>query len=351
MMADTGIDRKSARAAIGLPHAEEKRIALALSPAVAWPTLALAVILPLSLAALVYLGLTGAIPYWLATPAIGLVMYAHYTLVHEAVHGNVVSRPARLAWVNAVVGWIGSLGLSSGWPLLQRVHLLHHSHTNTERDPDIFVKGSFLSLIGKWLLSTPMLLVPLWLRRFISPKTYRSISEMLSPREIFLTSIVGVAQIAILALAIATGHFKAWLWLWFMPYAIAIFILITFFQWLPHHPFDSAERYKNTRISLWPGGAFLLLQQNLHLMHHLWPSVPFYNYNRLFGALRPVLGIEGSRIEGLLVGRYRKRMTDHAPPHSSPASGIPIASSADGAGREKQTAYRSTVPALIARAV
>ena len=111
---------------------------------------------------------------------------------------------------------------------------------------------------------------------------------------------------ALLAAALATGHFAEWLLLWFLPTRLGVLVLNIFFQWLPHHPFDHSERYLNTRVSLWPGGTFLTLQQNLHLMHHLWPSVPFYNYARLFQRLRPVLKAEGSRIEGLMVGPHRR---------------------------------------------
>ena len=98
--------------------------------------------------------------------------------------------------------------------------------------------------------------------------------------------------------------------LWFLPTRLGVLALNIFFQWLPHHPFDQTERYLNTRASLWAGGTFLLLQQNLHLVHHLWPSVPFYNYARLFSRLRPVLKAEGSRIEGLMVGPGRRTITD-----------------------------------------
>jgi beta-carotene hydroxylase len=313
-------DTKAPRAAIGLTHAEEKRIALSLSPRVAWPTLALALVLPASLVGLLYLGLSGSGPYWFCTPALGLVMYAHYSLVHESIHGNVVSRSAHLAWVNTTVGWIGALGLGAGWPILQRTHVLHHSHTNTELDPDIGVKGSFASLIVKWLIGIPMNLLPLFMLRWLSPRRYAGVRNIITAREMLLTSAVGVAHLLILALAAATGYFEQWVFLFLIPRAIAGFILMTFFSWLPHHPFDSTDRYKNTRISLWPGGTFLLLQQNLHLMHHLWPSVPFYNYRKLYKALHPVLVIEGARIEGLLVGPYRKRVVDPRASHLSASS-------------------------------
>ncbi|MEW5686095.1 MAG: fatty acid desaturase [Pseudomonadota bacterium] len=305
-MADGSHDAKALRAAIGISHAEERRIALELSPAVAWPTLVLAVILPATLAAVIALGFAGAMPLWVCAPVLAAVSYAHYTLVHEAIHGNVVSRPRTLAWINTVVGWIGSLGLGAGWPALQRTHVLHHSHTNTDRDPDVVWKGTFPQALAKWLMSVPPSLLPLMALRFISPARYRRIGAILSPSEIAQVSAVTLLTLALLVAALATGHFAEWLMLWFVPTRLAILILNIFFQWLPHHPFDQTERYLNTRISLWAGGTVLLLQQNLHLMHHLWPSVPFYNYARLFRRLRPVLEAEGSRIEGLMVGAHRR---------------------------------------------
>lgn len=305
-MADDAHDPRALRAAIGISHAEERRIAQDLSPAIAWPTLVLALALPAALISVIALGLTRALPLWACTPILAVLSYAHYTLVHEAIHGNVVASPRSAYWINTLVGWIGSLGLAAGWPALQRTHVLHHSHTNTERDPDIYVKGTFLQLLGKWIMGIPTSLIPMAALRFISPRRYQRIGAILSPPEITQVSAVTLLTLALLGLALATGHVVDWLMLWFLPTRLAVLALNIFFQWLPHQPFDHTERYVNTRISLWPGGTFLLLQQNLHLMHHLWPSVPFYNYARLFHRLRPVLQVEGSRIEGLMVGPGRR---------------------------------------------
>ena len=128
--------------------------------------------------------------------------------------------------------------------------------------------------------------------------------RMLRPGEMLQGTAVTLAVLALLAVSIATGRFLDWLLLLFIPTRVAALILQICFSWLPHHPFDRTERYLNTRISLWPGGSVLMLQQNLHLMHHLWPSVPFYNYGRLYRRLRPTLIAKGSPIQGLMVGRY-----------------------------------------------
>ncbi len=301
MAADSGAPAPP-RAISGISRAQEKQIARALSPTIAWPTLALALVLPTTFAAIVTLGLTDSLPLWLCAIVLSFVSYAHYTLVHEAIHANVVAGRPRQAWINTLVGWIGALGLGIGWPILLRTHVLHHSHTNTDKDPDIFVKGSLLRLLGRWVINLAIGLVPMAMLRLVYRGGYERLRGVFSTWDIVQASAVSIFTLVLLVVALATGHFMDWLCLWFIPTRIAVLLLNIFFQWLPHYPFDRTDRYGNTRISLWTGGTVFTLQQNLHLMHHLWPSVPFYNYARLYRALRPVLLEEGSRIEGLGVG-------------------------------------------------
>lgn len=289
-----------------LSRAEEKRLALSLSPAVAWPTLALAIILPSAFIAVAAQGILGRWPLWACSPVLAFVSYAHYTLVHEAIHGNVVAKPRNLAWVNTLVGWVGALGLGIGWPLLQRGHVLHHAHTNTEEDPDLHVKGSLLQLIAGWPQRALVGLVPPILAKPIAPARYRKLYAALSVSELAQSSVVSLFTLGLLAAAVVTGRVEEWLLLWFAPISVASLLLGIFFQWLPHHPFDRFDRYGNTRVSLWPGGELLTFHQNLHLVHHLWPSVPFYNYGRLFRGLAPVLIAEGSPIQGFCAGRLAR---------------------------------------------
>lgn len=289
-----------------LSPAEEKRLARDLSPAVAWPTLALAVALPVIFWGLVAAGLRRQAPLWVCAPILSVLSYAHYTLVHESIHGNLAPGAPRLRWLNSLVGWIGALGMGLSWPMLMRSHVLHHAHTNTERDPDIYVKGTFGQLLIKLLIYAPTSLIPLPLARRLDPAQYESLAGAMRPVEVAQDTLVSLATLALLGLAIWSGRTLDWLCLFFIPTRVGAMLLAVFFQWLPHYPFDGTERYLNTRISLWPGGALLTLQQNLHLMHHLWPSVPFYNYGRLYRRLRPTLVDKGSRIEGLMVGRFAR---------------------------------------------
>ena len=289
-----------------LSPAEEKRIARELSPAVAWPTLVMAVLLPAIHWTVVDLGWLGALPLWLCAGVLTLTAYAHYTLVHESIHGNLAPGHPRVRRLNDVVGWVGALGLAYNWPTMMRGHALHHAHTNTDLDPDIHVKGTLARLFAKWLVFVPVSVIPPILLRPVLPRQYHALAKTLRGSEMLQASAVAGVVLLLGAASIPAGRFADWLCLLFIPSRIAALILQIFFSWLPHHPFERTERYLNTRISLWRGGSVLMLQQNFHLMHHLWPSVPFYNYARLYGRLRRTLVAKGSPIQGLLVGRFAK---------------------------------------------
>lgn len=300
MADDTG---RLAVAAGVLSPAEEKRVARELSPAVAWPTIALAVVLPAAFLGTVGLGLTRTISLWACAPLLAILSYAHYTLVHEAIHDNLAPRAPFGRWLTPLVGWIGSLALGSSWPLLMRTHVLHHAHTNTPDDPDIYVKGTLLQLVGKWLSYVATSLIPLPIAAHLDPKQFGPSLRPLRQSEVWQDAFVTVGTLALLGVSIWAGRTLDWLFLFFIPTRVGVLILAVLFQWLPHHPFDRTERYLNTRISLWRGGSLVTLQQNLHLVHHLWPGVPFYNYGRLYRLLRTTLVAKGSRSEGLRLGR------------------------------------------------
>ena len=290
-----------------LTPAEEKRIARDLSPPVAWPTLVMAVLLPTAHWSVVGLGLARVMPLWACAAVLTMTSYAHYTLVHESIHGNLAPGLPGLRGLNPLVGWLGALGLGYNWPMMMRGHVQHHAHTNTDEDPDIAVKGTFGQLLVKWVLRTVVVAtIPLLALKPLAPHSYSKATRGLMGSEALQASAVAVAILVLLLVSMATVRVMDWLCLLFIPTRLAGLILNIFFQWLPHYPFDRSERYLNTRVSLWPGATALTLQQNLHLMHHLWPSVPFFNYARLYRALRETLVSRGSRIEGFLVGPHAR---------------------------------------------
>lgn len=56
--------------------------------------------------------------------------------------------------------------------------------------------------------------------------------------------------------------------------------------------------YARTRIVRWPASGRAIVE-NTHLLHHLWPQVPFYRLDALHAQLRTILEDRGMRVEGL----------------------------------------------------
>jgi beta-carotene hydroxylase len=92
----------------------------------------------------------------------------------------------------------------------------------------------------------------------------------------------------LLVLSRLSGGFNAW----------------SFFDYLPHRPFQERNRWKNARVYPSPLLNWLIMGQNYHLIHHLWPSIPWYKYQGAYIATRPLLDQKGCEQSlGLLRGK------------------------------------------------
>ena len=97
---------------------------------------------------------------------------------------------------------------------------------------------------------------------------------------------------------VAAGFSLELIGLWFVPFFIGYGLMLVLFTWVPHHPHTLVGRYHDTRCSLWPGGNLLTQGQNYHLIHHMMPWVPWYNYERVFREVRPWLDEHHALIDG-----------------------------------------------------
>ena len=300
---------------------EERKIAESLSPRIAWWTLAFALALPVFQALLIGGAIAGYIPLWLVILPLGYCVFAYYTLVHEAIHENIV-RARQYRWVHALIGWVGALNMMTSYPALRRIHLLHHRHTNREGDPDYSLCcGPLWKSVTKVILLRMLLLLPLPIVRLIPAAAYTMKKAMMTPREMKIHTItVSLLQLAFW-IAVFSGYARYALLLYWFPVLIGLVILNIFFQWMPHAPFNRTDRYGNARVSDWPLGHWILLGQNLHLGHHLWPSVPFFYYRRLNDRLKPQLESVGARLEGFRAPAsfaYRSAATSEKPTPEKP---------------------------------
>ena len=278
---------------------EEVKLARAYMSPIAWPTLGLALALTIVQGTLIALTLANVLSYWIATPILGYCSFAWYTLIHDSIHGSII-RNRRFSWVHTMLGWVGSLVLFYTWPVLKRTHQRHHSHTNSHLDPDhILVAGGFSKVVKTGLSTIMMYVVPYFLLHRFDQAVYE-IDGVLTKRERREHMVVMHLLQAISWTLIFLGFGMQVVFLYVLPAFIGASMLLIFFQWLPHYPFDTTARYENTRIYQFAFSNQLLLNQNIHLVHHLWPAIPFYLYGKMFKDHRAYLESKNARIEGLI---------------------------------------------------
>jgi len=91
---------------------------------------------------------------------------------------------------------------------------------------------------------------------------------------------------------------------WFSAALVVGLALGLFFDYLPHRPFKERDRWKNARVYPSPILNLLIMGQNYHLIHHLWPSIPWYKYQPAYLATKHLLDEKGSpQTLGLLQDR------------------------------------------------
>jgi beta-carotene hydroxylase len=249
---------------------------------VAWPTVGLAVFAVLLWCAGAKLFVFG---WWLGGVAtMTVATYLAFTPMHDASH----FAAARLGWVNAIIGRICALAFFAPFVAFRYVHLEHHKHTNdAQRDPDT------------WSARTPRLFLPLrWVTQdlhyyWVYGRAGRPLAERIEAASIFGGLVIVAAAL------VTTGH-PWFLGAWILSGRLALTVLAFSFDFWPHHPHDvthAQNRYLTTTVR--PGFVLqvLLLNQNLHLMHHLHPGVPFYRYGPMWRAEEAELRQLGARVE------------------------------------------------------
>ncbi|HWU67435.1 MAG TPA: fatty acid desaturase [Stenotrophobium sp.] len=267
---------------LSVPAANRPRIpadALYQPPAIAWPTFGLFLAaLALWLGAL-FAALNGIIPPALAIFLQSVSAFMQFTVLHDGVHRS-LSR--QYEGFNALVTNLAGafLGLVGVGAAFRYAHFKHHRHTNESgNDPDLW---SGIGVVGRWML--PLQWATTDFRYgYLILKDWSSIP--LSER---LKMIGGVLLlVSVFALCVWLGHLKEVLLYWIVPSRLAILWLSFAFNYLPHHPHEVEQRHNpyaatNVRKGAEPVLKWVFLYQNYHLIHHLYPSVPFYRYLKIW---------------------------------------------------------------------
>lgn len=213
-----------------------------------------------------------------------LMVFLAFTPMHESSHGIA----SRKRWVNEAVLLGCTPFFLADTSLFRLIHVTHHAKTNQgEEDPDHFTSAPTLG--GRWLRS--FLLVFNYYRFAWTKLKFRD--RALYYRSFFSAS----GPILLLVAAILLGKLTWLLVAWGLPSFISSGILSFVNTAWPHDTENDPTRMGNTRIHQVPGWLQLLMcNQNLHLVHHLQPTLPWWKYPEVWEANREKWAAQGAKI-------------------------------------------------------
>ncbi len=204
-------------------------------------------------------------------------IFAMFTPMHDSAHSSVWR--SNLA-INDAIGRICSFYFIAPFAAFRYVHLEHHKHTNDpEKDPDFWsARGIALLRPLQWASQEFHYYVP-----YLSIISQKPLVERVE---------VIVTLFASYAFVIHAANTIGWklVWIWILPLRIAVILLAWMFDYIPHRPHQLTRKQDMYGSTSKIGGFFsvssplapllsiLMINQNYHNIHHLFPTVPFYFY-------------------------------------------------------------------------
>jgi fatty acid desaturase len=233
-----------------------------------------------------YLALTwfyADLPLYVSAPLVAVLLAWYGSLQHETIHNH----PTPSRRLNAL---IASLPLSLWIPygIYRDTHLLHHEHrgrhlTDPELDPESFYlqpgtasrRSRVLQVIyrANTTLAGRMLLGPfLSAYAFWAPEVAGKLrAGKRSRAAIWSRHVLGVT--AVLVWVVGICHIPAWVYLALMVYpSIALSHLRSFAE----HRAHADPNQRTTVVEAHPLLALIFLNNNLHIVHHVYPKLPWY---------------------------------------------------------------------------
>lgn len=243
---------------------------------VEWPTVILAVGLYASWVALT--AWHAAMPFWIFAPLCAMLITLHGSFQHELIHGH----PTRAHRINNALGWL-PLGLWLPYATYRRSHLAHHAAghiTEPADDPEsrylaaprstaehivATMEGANRTLAARLTIGPAVMLF-----RFAVEEGKRIV---LTPKQFardWLPHIAGVVIVLTWLSHVGLG---------WRIYAVAVVypgISLSLLRSFAEHRASPDHRMRVATVDSRGLLAFLFLNNNLHVSHHLAPSVPWY---------------------------------------------------------------------------
>ncbi len=261
----------------------------------------------------------------LATLLLPILFFNGFALMHEAVHRSLSPR----RWVNDLIGVLGGAFCFLPFEPWRLMHIEHHQWAgNVDKDPvnklrkdyDPRRKTKYRILSAIWRSWIPLLALMQHMVFWMYPlKQLRTLTLDRKGQLVYAASYFIPAGIYLGLPLLWPEVFNFWN---FAP-GIALYLMLVEFVNLPHHldlptyrgkaRLAVKDQYLVARSAVYPQvfSRWALLNFNLHLEHHLFPTLPWHELEKARVLVKPILGAGYNETTGgVWLFRHRRRSID-----------------------------------------
>ncbi|KUJ80612.1 fatty acid desaturase [Ruegeria marisrubri] len=221
---------------------------------------------------------------WFAIPVMGLVAALHSSLTHEVLHGH----PFRSKWLNEALMAL-PLTLCIPYNRFRDLHLAHHQDSNLT-DPYDDPESNYLDP-AVWVA------LPDWKKRLYAANNTLLGRMVLGPaigqvaflrdewrgavngdRAIWLAWALHIPGVIAVLWIVSLSAMPVWAFLLSAYIGLGLLKIRTFLEHRAH------EKARGRTVIIEDRGplAFLFLNNNLHVVHHMNPGAPWYRLSALY---------------------------------------------------------------------
>jgi fatty acid desaturase len=241
---------------------------------------------------------------WTLVPvyiALGYLWMGMVTFMHDALHYTLF-RSKALNWAFGILCMLPIFATFVGF---REDHIEHHKFNRSPRDPDSFTMGKrgfadFLLFYAYALIGGVLSFIHF---NFIYP--FQRFGLRLWAIQLFELALKASVYWLVLSWAAEQGMlgkaFEVWL------YPVLVLSLLNSMRFIAEHygaPWDAGQMAGTRTVISNPVNSFFWNNINWHIGHHVYPTVPWYNLQKLHKMLEPQIVASGAPVDKSYIAVY-----------------------------------------------
>ena len=219
----------------------------------------------------------------------GASLHGICLFTHEGVHGTLYKN----TWINNLIGSLCGYVVLQTMAGYRVLHLKHHKYLNIEGDPGLlktYVSNKYIITAMEWGYFLFGYVA------FLSVIPYQGFKQGTKEDRLLITRDI-IFMILFIWLSLSLVPFEWLIHGWLIPMVFVHFMMNI--RGMSQHLMleEHHDPYKGARtIVAHPIVDFFLCNENYHIEHHLYPTVPWYNLKKVHGLIKNNLNENNSTI-------------------------------------------------------